>query len=50
MLPYVGAAEDEVMVCAMALGWADENDVVNELVTRREPLENFTKWMGWDDK
>ncbi len=50
VLPAIGAAEDEVMVCAMALGWANEDERVNTFTTRREPLENFTQWLGWEDR
>ena len=33
--------EDEVVVCGMALGWADPEDPVNRLVSEREPLSVF---------
>lgn len=45
ILPHVGAADNEMMVCGMALGWADESAVVNTLHTPREPMESFTQWL-----
>jgi len=45
VLPLVGAGSDEVMVCGMALGYADHQAVVNTLRTPREPLEAFAHWV-----
>lgn len=45
ILPHIGAGEGERMVCGMALGWADESDKVNTLVTPRVPVEEFTRWV-----
>ena len=44
ILPHIGAGEQEMLVCGMALGWADANDKVNTLVTPREPVAAFTHW------
>jgi len=46
VLPIVGAGPDEVMVCGMALGYADEHAPVNTLHTPREPVANFTHWLS----
>ena len=45
VLPHVGAGEDEMMVCGMALGYADTQAVVNRFHTPQEPVENFSVWL-----
>ena len=45
ILPHIGAGDGERMVCGMSLGWADEADKVNTLVTPRVPVEEFTHWV-----
>jgi nitroreductase len=39
--------DDQYIVCGLSLGWADENDPVNTLVSEREPLEAFTTFHGF---
>ena len=38
---------DEYIVCGLSLGWADETDPVNTLVSEREPLESFATFHGF---
>lgn len=45
ILPHIGAGTDEMLVCGMALGYADETDVVNTFHTPRVPVEEFTHWL-----
>ncbi len=45
ILPHIGASEKEMLVCGMSLGWADDTDPVNTLVTPRESVESFTQWL-----
>lgn len=45
ILPHIGAGPDEMLICGMALGYADETDVVNTFKTPRVPVENFTHWL-----
>lgn len=45
ILPHVGAGEDEMLVCGMALGYADESERVNSFRTPRVPSEEFTVWL-----
>jgi nitroreductase len=45
ILPHIGAGADEMLICGMALGYADETDVVNTFKTPREPVESFTRWL-----
>jgi nitroreductase len=46
ILPHIGAGEGEMMVCGMSLGYADESDKVNTLVTPRVPVNEFTHWVA----
>ncbi len=45
IMPHIGAGEDEMLVCGMALGYADETDKVNSFHTPRVPAAEFTKWL-----
>jgi nitroreductase len=45
ILPHIGAGPDEMLICGMALGYADETDVVNTFKTPRVPVEEFTHWL-----
>ena len=36
---------NEMVVCGMALGWADPDRIENTLVTEREPAHGFTRFM-----
>jgi len=46
ILPYIGAGPDEMLVCGMALGFADETNLVNTFHTPRVTVEEFTHWLG----
>jgi nitroreductase len=37
--------ENEMVVCGMALGWADQDKAENTLVTEREPLGSFVRFI-----
>ena len=45
ILPHIGAGGDEMLVCGMALGYADAGAVVNTFHTPREPAQAFTRWL-----
>lgn len=45
ILPHIGASADEMLVCGMALGYADESALVNTFHTPRVPVEAFTHWL-----
>ena len=45
VLPHIGATAEEVLVCGMSLGYADEGALVNTFFTPREPVEGFTHWL-----
>ncbi len=46
ILPHIGAGEDEMLVCGMALGYANDQDIVNTLRTPSETVESFTHWLA----
>ena len=46
ILPFIGAKENEMLVCGMALGYADKTDIVNTFHTPRVSAEEFTTWLS----
>ncbi len=46
IMPHIGAPDGEMLVCGMALGYADESDKVNSFVTPRVPAQEFTTWVA----
>ena len=40
---------DELVTCGMSCGYADEEAAVNRLNMPREPLDRFTRWLGFDE-
>jgi nitroreductase len=45
ILPHIGAGQDEILVCGMALGYADESALVNTFHTPRVSAAEFTTWL-----
>ncbi len=45
ILPHIGAGPDEMLVCGMALGYADSTEVVNTFHTPRVAADEFTHWL-----
>jgi nitroreductase len=45
ILPHIGAGDDEMLVCGMALGYADESAAVNGFHTPRVSADVFTRWL-----
>ena len=45
ILPHIGAGPDEMLVCGMALGYADETALVNTFRTPRVGAAAFTTWL-----
>lgn len=45
VLEHIGAGGEEMLVCGMALGYADKSAPVNEFRTPREPVQAFTQWL-----
>ncbi len=46
ILPHIGAQDNEMLVCGMALGYADASDKVNTFHTPRVPAAEFTHWLS----
>lgn len=44
----LGLAPEEAVTCGMSLGYADKQAAVNHLGMPREPIEQFTRWLGFD--
>ena len=42
---HIGAPDSEQVVCGMSLGFADPNAVENTLVTEREPVSGFARFL-----
>lgn len=45
ILPHIGAGENEMLVCGIALGYADETARVNTFRTPRVSAAEFTTWL-----
>ena len=45
ILPHIGAGDNEMLVCGMALGYADESQIVNTFRTPRETVASVTQWL-----
>ena len=45
IMPHIGAGAGEMLVCGMALGYADAQAPVNGFVTPRVPIAEFTHWL-----
>jgi nitroreductase len=46
VLPHIGAGPGEMLVCGMAMGYADETAPVNGFHTPRVPMEEFVRFLG----
>ncbi len=45
VMPAIGAPESEQLVCGMSLGWRDPDAIENTLVTEREPVSSFVRFI-----
>lgn len=45
VMRHIGAEADEMLVCGMALGWADPDAIVNRFETQREEVSAFARWV-----
>ncbi|MCZ2136505.1 MAG: nitroreductase [Burkholderiales bacterium] len=44
--PILGMGDDELLVCGLSLGYADETASVNAFQTPRLAVEDFTRWIA----
>ena len=42
---HVGMPANEMLVCGMALGYADHSKIENSLITERDPVAGFTRFL-----
>lgn len=47
--PILGIPDKQVIICGMALGYADESAVINRLQTERAPLSDYASFAGFED-
>ncbi len=45
VMPHIGAQDNEMLVCGMSLGYADEGALVNTFATTRVDAQDFTTWL-----
>ena len=45
IMPHISAPDNEMLICGIALGYADPADKVNSFHTPRVPAAEFTKWL-----
>ena len=45
----LGLGPEELVTCGMSCGYSDEEAAVNRLNMPREPLDGFTRWLGFDE-
>ena len=45
VMPAIGAPANQQLVCGMSLGYRDPDAIENTLVTEREPVANFAKFI-----
>ena len=43
---HLGIGSDEMLVCGMSLGYADESALANQLQTDRAPVGSFARFHG----
>ena len=48
VLNILGAAQFEELVCSMALGYGDPEQIVNRFITPRVPVEDFAVLLNND--
>ena len=46
ILPSIGALDNEMLVCGLALGYVDKTDLINTFYTPRVSAEEFTTWLN----
>lgn len=46
VMPHIGAQDNEMLICGMSLGYADEGALVNTFATTRVDAQDFTTWLA----
>lgn len=42
--PFLGIADDSILLCGMSLGYEDTDAAINQYRTAREPVDSFTRF------
>jgi len=45
---HAGIGEEKRLIIAISLGYPDEDNIVNTITSTREPIDNITRWVGFD--
>ena len=45
VMPLIGAGPQEMLVCGLSLGYADDSALVNTFDTPRVPVKDFSHWL-----
>ena len=46
--PLLGIPDNQIIICGMALGYADPGAVINRLTTERAPVAQFANFDGFE--
>ncbi|WGI23609.1 nitroreductase [Amylibacter sp. IMCC11727] len=46
---HAGIPDDQIIMTCVAMGWPDEGFAANSVVSRRRPVDNVTRFVGFDD-
>lgn len=47
--PILGIPRNQLVICGLALGHADQDDVINQLRTERAPLSDYASFEGFEN-
>ena len=50
VMSHIGAPSDQMLVCGMSMGYADPDAIVNSFRTTRLSVEEFTTFVGEEDR
>ena len=45
--PLLGIPDNQIIICGLALGFADPDALVNRLATERAPVNEFASFTGF---
>ena len=45
MSEFVGASEDEILFCGVALGYRNQDAKINELKSKRRPVDEWATFL-----
>lgn len=46
---HAAIPDDQVIMTCVAMGWPDDSFEANSVVSRRRPVENVTRFVGFED-